>query len=299
MPPNTIAKDASIAYVIGAQKAGTTWLYHQFKSHPDMLFQSFKEVHYFDFITGKDGQGVHRKRLKNLLESINTLKIKDVAENTPNFRKFQRISRLYEIFNPNQNRSYQKYFDYMVENRKTETYACDFTPEYALLNQETYKKMVSLRKSKFIFVMREPVARRWSQIRMTVGNQNGVAPGNFDQACNDFAKNLLAKGVIGTLKDDYHSTLENTAAAIPEKDLYITFFESLFSQESLDNISDFLKISKREVQADLSPRNEGMKAEMEPDVLRATIEAMRPQYNSVCHRFGDRVPAAWHSRFAT
>src|SRR4029453_18936667 len=36
---------------VGAQKAGTSWLYHQLVSHPDFWMPPVKELHYFDEMT--------------------------------------------------------------------------------------------------------------------------------------------------------------------------------------------------------------------------------------------------------
>src|SRR5438309_7414307 len=33
---------------VGAQKAGTTWLYRELESHPDFWMPPLKELHYFD-----------------------------------------------------------------------------------------------------------------------------------------------------------------------------------------------------------------------------------------------------------
>lgn len=33
---------------IGAQKAGTTWLYKNLKQHPNIWLPEIKELHYFD-----------------------------------------------------------------------------------------------------------------------------------------------------------------------------------------------------------------------------------------------------------
>jgi hypothetical protein len=50
---------------IGAQKAGTTWLYHQLRNHPAFWLPSIKELHYFDEVHLPAHQawvGLHRKR---------------------------------------------------------------------------------------------------------------------------------------------------------------------------------------------------------------------------------------------
>src|SRR4051812_36047156 len=45
---------------IGAQKAGTGWLYEQLRSHPDFWMPPLKEVHYFDRL-GKGRAGRNDK----------------------------------------------------------------------------------------------------------------------------------------------------------------------------------------------------------------------------------------------
>jgi Sulfotransferase domain len=40
---------------IGAQKAGTTWLYQSLKSHPEISFPAGKEVHFWDARKGQGG----------------------------------------------------------------------------------------------------------------------------------------------------------------------------------------------------------------------------------------------------
>src|SRR6476659_2320083 len=52
MNPNDTKKGAPLTgpdfLCIGAQKAGTGWLYEQLRSHPDFWMPPVKELHYFD-----------------------------------------------------------------------------------------------------------------------------------------------------------------------------------------------------------------------------------------------------------
>ena len=48
---------------IGAQKAGTGWLYEQLRSHSDFWMPPLKELHYFDRL-GRAGVGKKRDRLE-------------------------------------------------------------------------------------------------------------------------------------------------------------------------------------------------------------------------------------------
>ena len=48
---------------IGAQKAGTTWLYENLSRHPDVVMPPMKEIHYFDcaygLVFGVDNGSLH------------------------------------------------------------------------------------------------------------------------------------------------------------------------------------------------------------------------------------------------
>ncbi len=41
---------------IGAQRAGTTWLYRCLQRHPQLYLPGTKELHYFDRLTGRGPQ---------------------------------------------------------------------------------------------------------------------------------------------------------------------------------------------------------------------------------------------------
>lgn len=79
--------------IIGAQKAGTSWLYHNLKGHPDLDMSKQKEVHFFDKDRKyKKGYEYYHSYFKN----NNKLK----GEVTPNYILFRNtLERIYN-YNP-------------------------------------------------------------------------------------------------------------------------------------------------------------------------------------------------------
>lgn len=108
------------AYCIGAQKAGTTWLYRCLKAHPETTFGDgeAKEKHYWD----------NRERGKV-----------DVSLSCYLKRFVGQPGKL----------------------------GIDITPAYALLSRETVAQVhAALPHLRVVFILRDPVPRAWSAIRM-------------------------------------------------------------------------------------------------------------------------------------
>lgn len=56
----------ALAYCIGAQKAGTSWLHHQLLQHPQVCFPLGKEPHYWDGLERGEKQPDHQAYLEAL-----------------------------------------------------------------------------------------------------------------------------------------------------------------------------------------------------------------------------------------
>ena len=56
MTPSLLPENTKLAYCIGAQKAGTTWLYETLRTSSQIHFSRNKELHYFNVIAGKSDQ---------------------------------------------------------------------------------------------------------------------------------------------------------------------------------------------------------------------------------------------------
>ena len=134
--------------IIGAQKAGTSWLASQLFQHPNLHNPGIKELHFF-----------------NKLE-------KGKAKASQRFRK--KIKRKCKIFRDGEldNLIKKEYFDlddyfYLFSKAKHYQTCWEATPNYSAMPQIKLNKMRdALPNAKYIFIVRDPIERAKSSLRM-------------------------------------------------------------------------------------------------------------------------------------
>ena len=156
---------------VGAQKGGTSWLFHQLTLHPDFWMPPVKEVHYFDSMS-------------------------KVKRNNPPRCKDERdqwfMARLVKL----------SALPYIDLDSYSELFAAkrtllsgDITPAYSMLNDELIERIVGYFPNlKVIFLARDPVDRAWSQLSMGVRLGNIPAFDSTDPG--EVLRNLLSPGVF-------------------------------------------------------------------------------------------------------
>jgi hypothetical protein len=130
---------------VGAQKAGTLWLYRQLEPHPDFWMPPVKELHYLDNLNRTKRHGEPRSKDERdacFLESIKDL----------------RMRRHIDLD------SYGRLF-----RHKGPLLSGDISPTYSTLSDEIIERVVDhFPNLKVIFLARDPVERAWSQLSMGV-----------------------------------------------------------------------------------------------------------------------------------
>lgn len=150
---------------IGAQKAGTSWLHETLRQHPDVWVAPFKELHFFDhkFIDEcRKWAPWHVKRgVRNAREAhFSEQKFPD--------REYLDYLKQIETW-PMFNGQWYKY----VYSRAPKTSICmDVTPEYSCLPDEGVEFVSKfLPRTKFVYIVRDPVARAVSQLKMNIARK--------------------------------------------------------------------------------------------------------------------------------
>ena len=172
----------------------------------------------------------------------------------------------------------------------------DITPAYAILPARDVADMATVGDARFVFILRDPVARMWSQIRMAAGVQLG--PGATAEALAAAAE-ARARELIGTgrlpriERADYARTLAVLDRAVPPGRVHVIFYEEMVRDPAvLAGLCAFLGIAP--VVPDLGARvNAGASLPLPPALEDAFRDAFAPQYAAVRARFGDRVPERW------
>jgi hypothetical protein len=156
---------------VGAQKAGTSWLYRQLAEHPDFWMPPLKELHYFDQLSRIAPVASARARDdrdRHFLENLRRLSARSHFE----------LEDYARLFAP-----------------KGSLLSGDITPAYSMLNDEVIERIVShFPDLKVIFLARDPVERAWSQLSMGVRLRN-INPFNTS-AAQEVIQNLLDPGVL-------------------------------------------------------------------------------------------------------
>ncbi len=155
---------------IGAQKAGTTWLSANLSRHPDIWLPAIKEVQYFNELyiaEHASWTAQHRKehafgRLKRHFECATDL----AMVNWP------LVAELAHIVDPViSDEWYGKIFSFAGEHRVSG----EMTPEYSLLPPQAIEHIIRLNNNmKFIFMVRDPIDRVWSHLRMQMTHRDSA-----------------------------------------------------------------------------------------------------------------------------
>jgi Sulfotransferase family len=169
---NSVAGDACPDFLcVGAQKAGTSWLYRQLEPHPDFWMPPVKELHYLDNLHRTKRHQTPRandNRDACFVESIKDLSMQSHID-------LDRYGRLF--------------------CHKGSLLSGDISPAYSTLSDEIIERVVShFPNIKVVFLARDPVERAWSQLSM--GVRLGMI-NKFD-AMNpeEVIRNLLNPGVL-------------------------------------------------------------------------------------------------------
>jgi hypothetical protein len=162
---------------IGAQKAGTGWLYEQLRSHPDFWMPPLKELHYFDRFWRSERKP-QRIRLA-----------REEAGDEPDVQFLDAMVPLYarpEI-------DFDGYAQLFAA--KGTLLSGDITPGYSVLQEEIIEQIIGrFPKLKVVFLARDPVERAWSHLSMWVRHER-IPP--FDATAVDAVmRNLLRPEVV-------------------------------------------------------------------------------------------------------
>ncbi|MGH8094784.1 MAG: sulfotransferase family protein [Chthoniobacterales bacterium] len=201
LAPDPIVPGAGPDFLcIGAQKAGTTWLYEQLASHPDFWMPPRKELHYLN----ERGHAPIKTRLRRRDE-----------RDTRFLEKFEMLGRLSWL----DLEGYGQLFA-----AKGSLLSGDITPAYCMLPDEIiHMVMRQFPKLKVVFFARDPVERAWSQLSLGV-QTGGLAP--FDETQSREVLRQIRHPLV--LMRSYPSMIaERWRRRVPTEQFRVFFFDDL------------------------------------------------------------------------
>lgn len=286
-------------YGIGATKAGTTWLARCMRAHPDCALPPVKETHYFDVVD----QGPNLWNVDQILRNREAARTA-LAETTTGEERAKAARRVVSIDQwlglVAAGKADDATYESLMRARLRSHHRCvaDITPSYALLKSATYARMAALNngQTRFLMILRDPVDRLCSNLSMTVARR--VSKGADEAAVLDELVGKIADGKVSDelARSDYARTLMRLERAVPEQKRMVLFFEELFQEDTMAQISDFIGL-----EVPLEVLEEKVNAGEGPalsDAKRALLaERLAPQYEDTMARFG-RLPARWQANMS-
>jgi hypothetical protein len=281
-PPEALAELDKFVYCVGTQKAGTSWLASRFMASPE-IYLPVKEPHYWNRVWGPDADGRVGLRPPDFWFRMRR-KLAGQASMPP-----------HSMFS-GQPYDHSAYGAFMVKGIGQQRIVADFTPHYAACSARTFEMMAGVHpETRFILLMRDPIDRLWSGIRQRVR----LALPRIDD--HGFLLQMLWDAATDPHNLDrrlscYGDIIPALEEGVGRERIYYGFFESLFTDESLGAISDFVDV-KTPLSMSESAENVGGTVSVQPDeaLTDKLVAVFRPHYEYVRQRFGVAVPASWRA----
>ena len=283
-----------LLFGIGATKSGTSWLYNYLRSHPECHLRSIKELHFFDSLEN-GSKNWHLKELdrkcaelENALSAGRPANAAWNAAQLADTRIYARILKKHDEAG---------YLSYLADGRTDESVISDITPCYSMLSEQCLSHMASMTEDvRFVFLMRDPVDRLWSHVRM-IAKRRSKTGNDIDKRAGWIFNRTLEGGADHILeRGDYRGTLTRLQAAVDPQRVFICTFEELFSDDALTRLCRFLGIVP--IPGDFSKKvHVGAKVPMSGAQKRPAAAFLEPQYDFVAARMGP-LPAAWEANRA-
>lgn len=289
--------DPVILLGVGATKSGTTWLYDHLRAHPQCHLRSIKELHYFD--TLESGAFQHQLRVQRALAQRLGVRAA-VATGQGLERVARRQGDVADWINVLSRRTedVNAYLHYLFGGGwKANKLVADITPAYALLPVERLRAMATMAPDvRFLYLLRDPVARLWSHVRM-LAQRAGAAADRLETEARELLNRILDGARSGAVdRSDYAGAITRLRAAVAPSRLMVMFQDDLMTVPGLARLCTFLGIDA--MSADFDRRVfTGGAAGMTPEQARRARAFLAPQYAFVEKTMGG-LPASWQTALA-
>lgn len=278
---------------IGATKAGTSWVHRYLSDHPECHLRGIKELHYFDVLDIREGPDLRNEHVMRLAQ-LKARQAKPphveavIRDHEDWLRRFDGDTVV--------DTAYSAYLRDGVGTRKL---VADITPAYSIMSGKGWRHMVRAEPdARFLYLLRDPVDRLWSHVRMAAHRQAVKQERADDQAfIQKRSLFLMDKAITGnrpvmTERGDYKRALRRLARFVDPQNYLVLFYEDLFEGATVDRLCDFLGITR--VAANTEKRiHAGPSAQMEPELRERASKYLNSQYQAVSEIMGD-LPDLWH-----
>jgi hypothetical protein len=258
--------------VVGAPRAGTSWLYAVLRQHPSLWLAPVKELHYFD----------KPVRTRTWFDPYERRRVRPIKLDS-------------------------WYLSYLLGKRSDEWYAKLFakaklrgllageaTPDYAVLATDVFKRIELMNPNvRLILVMRDPIDRSWSALNNAA--KKGRANLSDINTAIQWARREGPKA-----RSTYIHSIERLERVFPNDQIHYCFFDDLATRPApfVDGVLSFLGVDSIDAQLlSSAPINAVAKGRPIPfEFAREMAKDFLPSVCDLCKRF-DGAPHNWRARY--
>lgn len=275
---------------LGAQKAGTTWLAQYLRAHSQCFIPLLKELHFFrpyrKDLSFSPAEARFVGKLKAHVADHPPMSADEGA--TPRRKYYDRLETMVDRLRMGDSLElYRALFEKRVQPEHR--VFGEVTPSYCLLSEEALQKIRDTHdRVRAVLLLRDPADRTWSQLWFRHNKNPGFDP-------NEQWRTALTDKAI-TSRCDYREILTRLESVFSPKELYVGFFEHLFTQESVEAICEFLGIDVEPADFERNPNPTGQSGKVRPEgYMQAAAETFEDAYAYIAERFEDKTPQRWRN----
>jgi hypothetical protein len=221
--------------VIGAQKAGTTWLDRNLRVHPQIWLPPEKEIHFFDLPCPLPFAALQYAPQRKV-------------------RHWARHRLMRDLAKVNRGEQSREWYEQYYFSARTWHWYCSLftpangqvagetTPRYAVISS---RKIASIRRHmpdlKIVYLLRDPIDRMWSDHAMFHDHRFG---GEGTETVSQSANSSLLTRASSLQHSRYEENIRRWEQFFPRKRIFLGFMEELANEpeDFLRRIFDFLGV---------------------------------------------------------
>jgi hypothetical protein len=265
---------------VGAQKSGTTWLYEQLSKHPAVGFGWKKEIGLWGSLWDKNLTNHPSKHLRQHIQK--------------SFYRFPngKIIPQFPLFSRQLGKEYFKEFRIISDSGKD--VVADITPHYSAISGPHFLRLRRWAEDygfdpRVVFIMRDPVERVISGVM----HSNRRLKNRTNEEWVELIEHTYDSYPVA-VRTRYDKTLRNIESAFETDQVGYFFFEELFTEKAMDDLSGLLGISAVPAIFSQRVRSATRKVNVPLELRKKIRSHYDPVYLFCKQKFGeDRLSSVW------
>lgn len=282
--------------IIGAQKAGTTWLHRNLDYHPLVWFPPIKEVNFFSEKYVPNASRWEYLARKSQVELVRSY-YERLIENSGPYRDIYRIDgKIKALDMLTAEEISDKWYGKIFSFAGPHMIAGESSPDYAVLPRAAIANIVRNNPAiKIILFVRDPIDRLWSHVKMA------QASGDLPEGTENLIRHLDDRNNwrIFDGRSNYPAIINNWFAYVPPQNVLVKSFDDISQSPlaAIESVCNFLNIPfDRDFFSSYGDKvGEGKKMDIDPEVYSLAKERMKYIYENFVQMYPGIV-APWISR---